>query len=274
MRLDIPVAFFCPNLMYLLYMDDSGDDGRSSASSSHLLLGGLAIKASAWREMVGRIDGIVAKHLGADRAKTELHGSDILSGRGIYRGLLPAAREALFSEVLTEIGKPDGGVSLFFVVLHKECLPVTRNTRVVATLQLCQRFNAFLPRAGNHGPGLLICDEHAAQSQITSLISVIHSEGLPRQLRDNLIETAFFVKSHESRILQVADLACHAFYRFITQDDDRFVHLFEDRIVRADERRKPQGKGKKKGMPVTVHFGFRYIAAQPTDGLTRMSDVQ
>lgn len=267
-----PGRLFFHNPMYLLYIDDSGDDGRSPSSSSHLLLGGLAIRASEWRAMVGRLDGIVAKHLGADRAKTELHGSDILSGRGIYRSMLPPARVALFEEVLQEIGKPDSGVSLFFVVLHKACLPVSRNTRVVATLQLCQRFNAFLTRSGNQEPGLLICDEHAAQGQISSLISVIHSEGLPRQLRDNLIETAFFVKSHESRILQAADVACHAFYRFVTMGDDRFAHLIEDRIVRADERRKKKGKGKPS--PVTVHFGFRYIAAQPTDGLARKLPFQ
>jgi len=256
--------------MYLLYIDDSGDDGRSPSSSTHLILAGLAIRASHWRNTVGRIDGLVAKHLGANRAKTELHGSDMLSGRNIYRGITAAVREALFEDVLREIGADDSGISLFFVVLHKECLPVTRNPRVVATLQLCQRFNAFLTRSGKDEPGILICDEHAAQAQITSLMAVIHSGGLPRQLRDNLIETAFFVKSHESRLIQAVDLACHAFYRFVTQKDDRYVHLFEDRIVRALERRTNKNqRAKKKAQSVEIHFGFRYVAAAPTNGLNR-----
>jgi Fe-S cluster assembly scaffold protein SufB len=256
--------------MYLLYIDDSGDDGRSPASSSHFLLGGLAIRVSAWRGLVQRIDKLVVKHLGDQAVKVELHGSDMLSGRNFYRSVPSATREALFHEVLEEIGKPTSPASLFFVVVHKGSLPVTRGVRIVATLQLCQRFNAFLTREseGKEEHGLLICDEHTQQSQVKSLLAVIHSGGLPRQLRDNLIETAFFVESHESRVLQAADLACHAVYRFITQGDDRFTHLIERRIVRDTERRRDKRTGK--ASQITLHYGLRYIAADPASGLSRV----
>jgi hypothetical protein len=264
----IPVAFFfAHNRMHLLYIDDSGDDGRSSASSSHFLLGGLAIEANEWRGLVRQIDALVVKHLGPAGAAMELHGSDMLSGRNKYRSVPSATREALFHDVLSEVGKPASPVSFFFVCIHKDCLPVTRNVRVVATLQLCQRFNAYLSRKGKDHHGLLICDEHAQQSQIKSLFAVIHSRGLPHQLRDNLIETAFFVESHESRILQVADLACHALYRFITQKDDRFFHLIENKIVKDIETR--TDKRTKKRSKQTVHYGLRYIAAKPENGLSR-----
>lgn len=258
--------------MHLLYIDDSGDDGRSAASSSHFLLGGLAIRVNAWRPLVSRIDNLVVKYLGSAAATVELHGSDMLSGRNFYRSVPAATREALFRDVLEEIGKPNSPVSLFFVVIHKDCLPVTRGLRVVTTLQLCQRFNAYLTRTGKDEHGLLICDENTQQSQIKSLLTVIHSGGLPRQFRDNLIETAFFVKSHESRVLQAADLACHAFYRFVTQKDDRFVHLIENRIVRNVEKRRDRKT--KKLTTHTLHYGFRYIAAQPADGLNRVLPFQ
>ncbi|MEX2156015.1 MAG: DUF3800 domain-containing protein [Gemmatimonadales bacterium] len=248
--------------MHLLYLDDSGDDGRSPNSSGHFVLGGLTISDREWRPLVARVDAIVTKHLGAAGAKTELHGSDILSGRHVYRAMDPAKREALFRDVLTEVGRKESRLSLFFVVVHKESLPVTRGVRVVALLQLCQRFNSYLTRIGAyskraHSPGMLICDEHTAKGQIQSLMAVIHSGGLPKQLRDNLIETAFFTESHESRVLQVADMLCHTVYRFVTERDERFFHLVESKIDRDTE------PGTKK----LVHYGFRYIAKSPETGL-------
>jgi len=86
--------------MHLLFLDidDSGDDGRSPASSSHLVLGGLAIRDSEWSPLVGRINTLVTNHLGTAAAKTELHGSDMLSGRGFCRTMTPSTREALFQE--------------------------------------------------------------------------------------------------------------------------------------------------------------------------------
>src|SRR3989454_6307739 len=249
--------------MHLLYIDDSGDDGRSPASSAHFVLGGLAIDDREWRPLVGRIDAIVEEHLGAAGRKTELHGSDMLSGRGVYRSMTPEKREGLFQAVLKEIGRPASRLSLFFVVVHKECLPITRGIRVVAVLQLCQRFNSYLTRVGafkkkTHSPGMLICDEQAAMGQIKSLMSVIHSGGIPRQLRDHLIETAFFVESHESRLLQVADLLCHTVYRFVANRDSRFFQLVERKIDRDTQ---PGTKTK------VVHYGFRYIAKAPDAGL-------
>ena len=250
--------------MHLLYLDDSGDDGRSPASSSHFVLGGLAISDSEWAPLVARIDTLVAKHLGAAASKTELHGSDMLSGRGFYRAMTAAARETLFQEVLEEVGRAESRLSLFFVAIHKDSLPVTRSVRVVATLQLCQRFNSYLTRIGSFGTrtherGILVCDEHASKGQIKSLVSVIHSGGVPKQLRDNLVETAFFVESHESRMVQVADLLCHTLYRFLTAADDRFFHLIERKI---DRDAKP-------GTSKVVHYGLRYIAATPDTGLAR-----
>jgi hypothetical protein len=246
--------------LHLLYLDDSGDDGRSPASSSHFVLGGLSIRDDEWRPLAKQVDALVEKHLGKEAARTELHGSDMLSGRGFYRGVPAATREALFTEVLTEIGRIASRLTLFFVVIHKQSLPVTRGVRVVATLQLCQRFNSHLTRSGGHaGRGILICDEHASKGQIKSLVAVIHSAGMPKQLRDNLVETAFFVESHESRVLQVADLLCHSVFRFVALADDRFFHLFERKINR----------GKKPGTEKVIHYGFRYVATTPEAGLGR-----
>lgn len=165
--------------------------------------------------------------------------------------------------MLQEIGRPESRLSLFFVVVHKDSLPVTRGVRVVAVLQLCQRFNSYLTRVGayikkTHCPGMFICDEHAAKGQIQSLMSVIHSGGIPKQLRDNLVETAFFVESHESRLLQVADLLCHTVYRFVANRDSRFFQLVERKI---DRDMQPGTKKK------VVRYGFRYIAKAPDAGL-------
>ena len=249
--------------MHLLYIDDSGDDGRGPASTTHFVLGGLAIHDSQWRPLVRRIDAIAAKHLGSDSASVELHGSDILSGRRHFRRMTPVQREALVTDVLAEVGSKERRLSLFFVVVHKASIPVTRDIRLLATLQLCQRFNSYLTRIGTYGRpstkrGMLICDEHTSKNQITSLMGIIHSGGLPRQLKDNLIETAFFADSSSSRLIQVADILCHSVYCFVTRSDDRFFHLVERKI---DRGRKSEPGSR------PIHYGFRYIAEAPDAGL-------
>jgi len=70
-------------------------------------------------------------------------------------------------------------------------------------------------------------DEHASKGQVKSLVAVIHSGEVPKQLRDNLVETAFLVESHELRMVQVVDLLCHTLYRFLTAADDRFFHIID-----------------------------------------------
>lgn len=258
--------------MHLLYLDESGDDGRSAASTSHFVLGGLACRDWDWHRLTGVVDTIAQNHLGPVRGRSELHGHEILSGRGAFRKLSEHERETLVTDVLTEVGRKECQISLFFVVVHKNSLPVTRGIRTIATLQLCQRFNSYLTRVGAYSKqteehGMLICDEHAARGQIQSLMDAIHSGGLPKQLRDNLVETAFFLESHRSRVLQVADLLCHIVYRFVTANDTRFFHLIERKIDRDVKRNRF-------GQKRVVHYGFRYIANQPTDGLNTIPKFQ
>jgi hypothetical protein len=251
--------------MHLLYLDDSGDDGRSNASTTHFVLGGLACRDWDWHRLTGEVESIMSNRLGAAGARTELHGYEILSGKSVFRKMSTTDREALVTEVLTEVGRKESQLSLFFVIVHKDSLPVTRNVRTIATLQLCQRFNSYLTRVGafkkkTQEHGMLICDENAARSQVQSLMAVIHSGGLPRQMRDNLVETAFFLESHRSRVLQVADLLCHVVFRFVTVADDRFFHLVERKVDRDTER--------KWGRDRVIHYGFRYLAEDASDGLS------
>lgn len=249
--------------MHLLYIDDSGDDGRSGSSTSHFVLGGLTIQDWNWHPLVKRIDDIASQYLGRDGSRTELHAYDMLAGKGAFRKISPNVREELFKAVLGEVGRKESRLSLFVVVVHKDSLPITRSVRVVSTLQLYQRFNSYLTRAGAYRQktqerGMLICDEHTSRQQVQSLVAAIHSAGVPKQLTDNLVETAFFVESHQSRVLQLADLVCHAAYRFVTVQDDRFFPIVERKI----DRDKKLGGGNH-----VVHYGFRYIASTPDAGL-------
>lgn len=230
---------------------------------------------AGWRWLIaigtvssGGLTPLVTLHLGRNGAATELHGSDMLSGRNAFRRIPAATREALFQAVLAEVGARTNSLSAFFVVVHKDSVPVTRNVRTLATLQLYQRFNAYLSRVGAYRKrsqehGMLVCDDHASRGQIQALMSVIHSGGVPKQLVDNLIETAFFTDSRQSRLLQVADLLCHATYRFIEGRDCHYFHEFERKIDRnLDPKRKTR-----RGKPQMVHYGFRYVATGPEVGL-------
>ena len=65
-------------------------------------------------------------------------------------------------------------------------------------------------------------------------------------------------------MLQVADLLCHAAYRFVAGRESRFFHLIERKIDRDVDKKRVTRAGK----PQMVHYGFRYIATAPDAGLT------
>ncbi len=248
--------------MHLLYLDESGDEGRGIKSDPHFILSGLAIHESRWYALSLGVENALKSTLGT--ADIELHGNPLLQGREApYRRFSYKDREAAYKAVLATLGKKEARLSLFTVVVNKRDIPVTRGPRLVAVWEICRSFNSFLKRVSEYsgdefGRGMVILDATTESRRIKDLLDAIHASGLPGHKRLRIVETALFAKSDDSRLLQAADLVCHATRKLITERSNEYFSAVERKTDRFFVQTASH----------SVHYGFRYIGkAPPSDRL-------
>jgi hypothetical protein len=92
-------------------------------------------------------------------------------------------------------------------------------------------FNFFLKRVekgtGNVLRGIVVFDESrpALARQLRTLLSKFQAGGAKWAFMGNLIETAFFFDSRNSRMMQIADFVAYAVYRWYEAGDDSYLKL-------------------------------------------------
>lgn len=219
--------------MYLLYVDESGDGGVGPGSSRHLVLAGVAMHEGQWRLLTQYLDELQQTHFPQAGGNVEFHASDIRSGRGIYRGFTPDERQEILNDVYGVISANRQGLTLFAAIVDKQALFYKYNGKVDAYDRafegLCTMFNFFLKRVqkrtGNVLRGIVVFDESrpSLAKQIRSLLAQFQAGGTRWATMTNLIETAFFFDSRNSRIMQMADFCSYAVYRWYEAGDDSFL---------------------------------------------------
>jgi hypothetical protein len=219
--------------MYLLYVDESGDGGIDPGSSRHLVLSGVAMHEGQWRTLTQSLDEIQEIHFPLSGNNIEFHASDIRSGRSVYRGIAPQERAAILADVYHVIPSTRQGLTLFAVIVDKQALFYKYNGKVApydrAFEGLCTMFNFFLQRmqkrTKNVLRGIVVFDEArpSLSKQIRTLLAQFQAGGTRWATMTNLIETAFFFDSRNSRIMQLADFCSYAVYRWYEADDDSFL---------------------------------------------------
>jgi len=219
--------------MYLLYVDESGDGGVGPGSSRHLVLAGVAMHEGQWRLLTQYLDELQQTHFLQAGGNVEFHASGIRSGRGVYRGLTPDERSEILGDVYEIISTHRQGLTLFAAVVDKQALFYKYNGKVDpydrAFEGLCTMFNFFLQRVqkrtGNVLRGIVVFDEArpSLAKQIRSLLAQFQAGGTRWATMTNLIETAFFFDSRNSRIMQIADFCAYAVFRWYEAGDDSFL---------------------------------------------------
>jgi hypothetical protein len=94
---------------------------------------------------------------------------------------------------------------------------------------ICTMFNMFLGRLqtkqGKVQRGIIVFDEArpSLSRQIRNLLTKFHTGGGKWTNMASLVETAFFFDSRTSRIMQLADFAAYAVYRWYEHDDPTYL---------------------------------------------------
>ena len=232
--------------MYILYVDESGDGGTHPSSSRHLVLSGAAMHEGQWRRLTAALDAIQRAYFPQAGSNVEFHASDLRAGRNVYRNMPVAQRTRLMNEIYGVISGTREGLTLFAAVIEKQALMYKYKGRVEpydrAFEGLCTMFNYFLRRVEKHKgsvlKGVVVFDEArpSLSKQIRSLLAQFQAGGTRWANMTNLIETAFFFDSRNSRIMQIADFCSYAVYRWYEASDDTYLRKIEHKFDREGQK--------------------------------------
>ncbi|HEY5373642.1 MAG TPA: DUF3800 domain-containing protein [Polyangiaceae bacterium] len=196
--------------MFLLYTDESGKSGLRDPRQPWHVLGGVVVHDQRWQavevDLMARIDALLPP---PRPPKWELHMTDIWNGKRFFAGTPRAIREQLVVAVLDVIEAHN--LTLFMMVVDK----AAHLARYISPEQpefltykfMIERFDHFLDQRQDK-VGMIVADEAKGQEEtIREAHARYRSGGTGWQSIQHLVETAFFVPSHYSCMLQIADVA-------------------------------------------------------------------
>ncbi len=225
--------------MYLFYVDESGDPGLNG--SRYLLLGGAALFEGQWARSKDLLDEVrVTCTPTAKPVPRELHFKDIRQGLDEYRGWSEAQRGAIIASACNVARGFLPSELRFFVAFADKAEwlganPGLTGDDLYAVLfeELCSRFDLFLRRryaSGAPSKGMVIVDPH--KEALSKALRANHAaqrvQGNRWSRVYNLIETLFFLDSHESPGLQLADLCAYGVWRLVNSADPTMVLQIRD----------------------------------------------
>lgn len=209
--------------MYLIFLDGSGNTGADLShptSTIHYLLG-LAIPGNKARRLEDDASRILERAFGTACRQPgfECKGSDLYRGEGVCSAMPPKDRIALYGELVQLLAAHD--VSVIWHGIDKPRLAARyrrpMHPHKLAFLYFAEDVERFL--RAHRAYGLLVSDEEKSVEQ-----QVI--EDLPRykelgtafgyQSLDltRVVDNVHWVRSHDSRLLQLADACAYLCQRY------------------------------------------------------------
>jgi hypothetical protein len=211
--------------MYLIFLDGTGNTGADLTHPTNTIhyLVGLAIPSDRARALEDAVTGVLEAQFGAacHGARFECKGSDMYRGEGPCAQVKPAERIALYQEMVDLL--PRFGVRVVWHGIDKPALAARyakpMHPHKLAFLYFAEDVERFLRAKKQFG--LLISDEEKSVEQqvIEDLPRYKHlGTGFGYQPIDltRIVDNVHWVKSHNSRLLQLADncaFLCQRYHR-------------------------------------------------------------
>jgi hypothetical protein len=225
--------------MHILYVDESGDGGAATGSSRHLVLCGAAMHEGQWRKLTKQLDDIQRNNFPTAGAFLELHASEMRTGSRSFRHLPRPSRVQAIQEVYHTISST-AGLTLFAAAIDKPAFKLKYQGKVDAYRGafegLSTMFDFFLQRKQSQsqrvGRGIVVFDEArpSLSKEIRRLLAEFQAGGTRWSSLSCIIETAFFFDSRSSRLMQIADFAAYAVYRWYEAGDDTYLKLIYNKF--------------------------------------------
>lgn len=222
--------------MYLLYLDESGNpDG---VDDRYFVLGGAAIFERRTFYVARDLDLVQTRHF-PGLPPVELHTQAIRSGKGFWRQVEAATKEAVLSEVSQVIERSvHPGLVLFAAAVQKDANLYGEAAVQAATEYLCQRFDVFLMRryhdADDPQRGMLVLAEGKFHQRSRLWVQEFRKLGTQWGVLHNLSDIPYFASTKETRLLQLADFVSHAVYLLYEKRDASLIRPILSKFEQRD----------------------------------------
>ncbi|TFZ61110.1 DUF3800 domain-containing protein [Methylorubrum sp. Q1] len=227
--------------MHLIYIDESGNTGtRKDPDQPHHLIAGLIVPEEDIRNIEDAVDGIMRKHFAVQATSPdfELHGADLYSGNGAFRGVPPIDRIAAIHDTLDVLAGT--GAKVVWASVDKIRMRSSWHPHQLAFLFLVERVEDYL--RSQEARGLLIADEckEVEDRLIENLRQYKKSNTgwgwRPTPIKQ-IVDSIHFVQSKNNLLIQCVDLVAYfalKFYRQNVETFDTFMALPEPKPAYQD----------------------------------------
>lgn len=209
--------------MHIMYVDESGDPGKSEYASKHFALSGLIIDANNWSKYLQRLKAFRKSLSGLYKLnqRTEIHASELIRINKIdgYRHIKKADRIRILRFYCEQIPIIFNDAKVINVYFLKSAFANSKEIHLTAWERLIQRFDTYLKKSVKDS-GIVIADETNSR-EILGLIRKMriyspvksHFSGYYNAATDNIIEDLFQRRSDDSYFIQTVDVLAHCLYR-------------------------------------------------------------
>jgi hypothetical protein len=187
-----------------------------------------------WRQITSQLDDIQSSNFPTAGAFLEFHASEMRTGSRSFRLLPRASRTRAIHEVYNLIASTTG-LTLFAAAVDKPAFKAKYHGKVDPYRGgfegLSTMFDLFLKRKQRQSTrverGIVVFDEArpSLSKEIRRLLAEFQAGGTRFGALDCIIETAFFFDSRSSRLMQLADFAAYAVYRWYEHNDATYLKL-------------------------------------------------
>lgn len=215
--------------MHMMFVDESGDPGYPAdgnwmafSGSSHFARVGAIIHGDLWKTWHDKV--MQFKRSEGLAWNAEIKASDIRSGKGAFMGWSRGQRDRFLTCFLGLAGATTD-ITLLGVLIDKRSVDTTKGDRLakpqVRSLELLlERYNMFLDRQEDSS-GIVILDPVSGDSDDNLRYFQSFLLDQSANLKPlHIVEGTFFVKSHTSNMMQVADVCTNVFYREMVRGGD------------------------------------------------------
>lgn len=221
--------------MHLLYLDDAGSTANSN--EEYFVLAGVSVFEAQTNWFTQELDRLAQSIDAANPSQVEFHASEIFSRRTApWDSMSREDAQGVIKAVLQVLAKSYDSGRVFACAVHKASYP-DRDPVELAFEDLCSRFNLYLSRlraSGDRQQGLLILDKSTYETTLQKLARNFQTIGTQWGVIRNLADTPFFVDSHASRLVQLADHVAYSTFRRYNARDTQYFDIFASKFDSAD----------------------------------------
>jgi hypothetical protein len=254
--------------MYLVYVDESGDDGLRPGGTDWFVISGVIVHESYWNEIFQRFLDL-RRNLSRSFSipqRIAFHATDIVNGHGDFHhskyGLNAHDRFDLYRQIIEFLAQLQE-IRVLNVCIRKRQIP-SPNAQVFewAWEKFIQRFQTFLERGGSgldtdNDYGFLLTDR-THDVQLRRLMRKLRAfnyvpsmiPGAPRRklLVTRLLDDPIPRESTQSYFVQMADLIAYALARkvfprrgLIPYNFETYFDILDPILLKEASRSDPQG---------------------------------